>query len=59
MQVGGHAGSPAPAEMYAARHLCAGRERRAVQVFRGYFGEFGRERGFKAAWAREEEIEGH
>jgi hypothetical protein len=45
--------------MHAARHLCAGRERRAVQVFGGNFGEFGRERGFKAAWAREEEIEGH
>jgi hypothetical protein len=45
--------------MHAARHLCAGRERRAVQVFGGNFGEFGRERGFKAARAREEEIKGH
>jgi hypothetical protein len=45
--------------MHAAWHLCAGRERRAVQVLGGNFGEFSRERGFKAAWAREEEIEGH
>jgi hypothetical protein len=45
--------------MHAAGHLRAGRERRAVQVLRGNFGELGGERGFKAARTGKEEIEGH
>jgi hypothetical protein len=59
VQVGGHAGSPASAEMHAAGHLRAGRERRAGQVLRGTFGELGGERGFEAARTGKEELEGH
>jgi len=45
--------------MHSAWDLRARGERRTIQVARGDFGELGRQRGFQAARAGDEKIEGH